>query len=657
MKKVYIETNGCAVLRNETYRIAKFFDANGYEEVGAPQLADAVVFTACGVTQDTEDQALMALKMLNDLTPEGAPLIVSGCLPNIHREAILGISPRALIWSYEELEQLDEFFDAKVSFSSCVYNVNPTRHHSHGDPLAIKDEGVRQDEQLAAIMKKEYGNDIVGCKFRYSTKGKHLWKEEGLYEIRVAYGCACKCSYCATKLGIGNFRSVPLDWILKQYKEGVDAGYKRFMLMGDEIGYYGSDIQAKDGTEGIGECVCEKGAVNIITLVKALYQIAPQVKIGIRYIDPGILVKYYEEFRPFFENGFVEYFCSAFQSGSPEVLKRMNRNPDVQPFLDCMHDMEVRRYPVIKHTQVIVGFPGETEADFRKTVEAFVYGGFDYAAITCFSPRKGTPAYDFADRISEDVMEERSRYFNMVAALNRKSRIYDAVKEVVNQAIPQEEVFKELAEELKTYIGDKGALVYYGSPHKYFNKDTDVDVCVFVPELSEDDKVQIGAVVERFHREKGLKLDLDMPYISKTAFSLEDLGALMQSAPFPVKDGVLEFTPVTMTREFLDSDKMRQRLLLNILTVPGVFIGGDLNFYQCLVSRGYDVLWKYLLMSDKNATELSLEELYERLTVPAQGAKYYKEFLGYDNDSPEQKEYLLAGLAKAKKRWLAAKTL
>ena len=645
MKKVYIETNGCAVLRNETYRIAKFFAANGYEEVSAPQLADAAVFTACGVTQDTEDQALMSLKMLNDLVPAKAPLIVSGCLPNIHREAIKAISPRALVWSYEELAQLDTFFDAKVSYASCFYNANPDRHHSYGDPLAVEDEEIRQDEKLASIMDKEFENKAVGCQFRYSTKGKHLWKEEDLYEIRVAYGCACQCSYCATKLGIGSFRSVPLDWILKQYKEGVAAGYKRFMLMGDEIGYYGSDLPAEEG-------------VNIIALVNALYEVDSKVKIGIRYIDPGILVKHYEAFSCYFANGFIEYFCSAFQSGSPEVLKRMNRNPNIQPFLDCMHDMEVKNYPVIKHTQIIVGFPGETEEDFRKTVEAFVYGGFDYAAITCFSPRKGTPAYDFEDWISEEVMESRSRYFNMVAALNRKARLYDAVKEVVNGAVSQKEIFEELANRLEAYVGSEGALVYYGSPHKYFNKDTDVDVCVLAPELTSEDKVRIAAIVEDFHKEKGLKLDQDMPYISKTAFSLADVKRLAQESPFPVVDGKLEFIPVTFTRAFLDSEQMRQRLLLNILTVSGTFISGNSLLYKDMLEKGFDILWKYLRMSmPSNAEEESLETLYLRLTVPACKDKNYKAFLGYDGNSLEQKEFMLAGLNDAKNRWLQGKTL
>ena len=407
MKNIYINSNGCAVLKHETERIARYFELNGWTLVKSPGVSDVVILTCCGVTHNEEDEAIKMLRQLENVRAKDSQIIVSGCMPAFAKERVLDVSPQATILKYAELSELDNIIMADIPFESVYYNAHPvleTEDNSECDmdtDLSV----MRKIDQLCS-------SDECERAWNVSTLRRYMWDDSRTFQIKVSYGCPGNCSYCATKLGIGDFRSVDKEFVLKQFVEGLEKGYTYFMLMGDEIGAYGRDINT-----------------SLPNLLQQMYDLSEgKAVISIRYIHPDILVSLYGQLRKFFSTGFVNYFCCAIQSASPTVLKRMNRNPNLEPFICCMEDMNRHKYPVSKHTQIIVGFPGETSEDLLLTMDAIRRCQFDHININLFSPRRHTLACNMDATVTQEEKVFRAGLIRYSMNLYKKALLYDAIK-------------------------------------------------------------------------------------------------------------------------------------------------------------------------------------------------------------------------------------
>lgn len=197
-------------------------------------------------------------------------------MPAFAKEHILSVAPKAILLTYQQLDQFDQLIDAKVSFKDVYYNVNPT--------LDVKLMNMQPTDEEKALIAIDKWRNVNHCQKTYElcTFRKYIWQDDDVYQIKVSYGCPGNCSYCATKIAIGNFRSVNKSLVLKQFREGVELGYHRFMMVGDEVGSYGVDF---------GE--------NIADLLEEIHTFAPNIEIAIRYIHPDVLVRNYERLKPF----------------------------------------------------------------------------------------------------------------------------------------------------------------------------------------------------------------------------------------------------------------------------------------------------------------------------------------------------------------------
>ena len=134
MPRVYIETNGCAVLRHETQRYAKYFRANGWDEIDCPSDADLVLITTCGVIDQNEEDAIETIHKLVKASKKDSDILVGGCLPKINPERIAKIDHRIRLFGLTELSYLDNHIGARIKLEEISYNTNPLRKHSIGDP-------------------------------------------------------------------------------------------------------------------------------------------------------------------------------------------------------------------------------------------------------------------------------------------------------------------------------------------------------------------------------------------------------------------------------------------------------------------------------------------------------------------------------------------
>lgn len=407
MNKVYIDSNGCAVLRHETERIARYFTLNGWILEKSPEVADIVILTCCGVTHNEEDEAIGMLRKLEEIRTPDSRIIVSGCMPAFAKERVLDVSPQATILKYAELVQLDGIISADVPFETVYYNVHPQLESENNSEY-----DTDTNLQLMRKIDRLCGSRMCEQAWNVSTLRKYMWDDNKTFQIKVSYGCPGKCSYCATKIGIGDFRSVDKDFIMMQFAEGLKMGYDHFILMGDEIGAYGRDI----GT-------------TLPELLQQMYdKSGGKATVSIRYIHPDILVTLYDRMKKFFALGFVNYFCCAIQSASPTVLMRMNRNPNIEPFIRCMEDINKNNYPVSKHTQIIVGFPGELSDDVLLTMDALRRCKFEHININLYSPRQHTAAWNMKETVTQEEKIFRAELIRHSMKLYKKVLLYDAIK-------------------------------------------------------------------------------------------------------------------------------------------------------------------------------------------------------------------------------------
>lgn len=410
--KVYINTNGCAILRHETYRISKFFSLNGHEEVLSPSDADIAILTGCGVTDNDEKISLEMIVKTKEQLPPSSALVISGCLPRIAKNKILEKVPNIIMIANDEFDKFDALINVRENggtfINDVVYNNDAeTKYYFDSEDIVLD-----EDMEFAESISTKTGSNAMIRQYLYSSPRRYIWKEPDVYQIRVAYGCGGNCSFCATKLGIGQFRSVNIEKILAQFKEGIKKGFRRFMLIGDEIGFYGTDFNS-----------------SLSDLVERIYAISPNIEIGIRYIYPDMLVKNYARLRPFLLSGFIFYFCSAIQTASPRLLKLMGRNPKIEDFFACIDDLNMNHALVKKHTQLIVGFPTETDEDVFCTAECMLKYRFDYININKFSMRNGTKAMALVnDQIDNSVIEERIKFLNKIQSTIRSANFYEILK-------------------------------------------------------------------------------------------------------------------------------------------------------------------------------------------------------------------------------------
>lgn len=409
--KVYINTNGCAILRHETYRLSRYFELNGHKEVEIPADADIAIMTGCGVTNEEENSAIAIMEKINANLQSSSLMIVYGCLSKINRERIAKCIPRAIILGYDDVNELDTIIKARIPIADVDYNSGHKYAYS-----CDKDE-FDNDSDFRFLQKVEqnYGSNFLVQQYRYSMQRQNLWKETDVYQVRVAYGCGGNCSYCVTKIGIGRFRSVEPERIFKQFRQGIANGFNRFVLVGDEIGFWGLDI-----------------GMDLMDLIDGIYAIDSNIQLAIRYIYPDMLVKYYERLKPYFASGFINYFTAAIQSASPRVLKMMNRNPDLSKFVECIKDIHEHDYPVLMHTHILVGFPGETTEDFLATLNCLMECNFDFFNVNKFSMRPNTAACKYLDIIVPDLIaEERLRLLQEYRILSRKANWYEGIKKAI----------------------------------------------------------------------------------------------------------------------------------------------------------------------------------------------------------------------------------
>ncbi len=367
MRKVAFHTLGCKVNIYETEAMQELMKHAGYELVEFSDKADIYVVNTCSVTNIADRKSRQMLHKAKNDNPE-AIVVAVGCYVQASAEAA----------------KLDEKIDIIIGNNMknrIVEIIDKYYENLEGDMVDVSSDFV-------ADISKEKNYE----EFKLAKQGEHTRAF-----IKVQDGCNQFCTYCIIPYTRGRVRSRRLEDIISEVNELVSRGYKEMVLTGIHLSSYGTDFDE---------------SLKLIELIETVANVEGVKRLRIGSLEPRIITKEFLESLSKLE-AFCPHFHLSLQSGSDKVLKAMARRYDTKEFLEGAK--LIREYfdnPALT-TDVIVGFPGESEDDFIESVDFSKKIGFFEMHIFPYSKREGTKAAQMRDALSN---KDKSRRLNLLSA-------------------------------------------------------------------------------------------------------------------------------------------------------------------------------------------------------------------------------------------------
>jgi threonylcarbamoyladenosine tRNA methylthiotransferase MtaB len=385
MKKIAFKTLGCRLNQYETDALASQFQKNGYQVVDFNQPADVVVVNTCTVTNQSDSKSNQTIKQAARKHKD-AMLVVTGCMVNNHRET-LESNQENVTWFVDN--------EHKSSIFSLVDG------HYKGE--------IQHPENL--------NNSLFGYEAARDTFHTRSW-------VKIQDGCDNFCTFCIIPKVRGRAISRPVGQVLGNIRQVLDFGYKEIVLTGVNIGRY--DFEG----------------YNFEDLVEKILELPGDFRLRIGSIEPeGFGDKL---FGLFAHPKLTPHLHLCLQSGSDKILLAMRRMYTVDSFMEIVNNLKNRYSDFNFTTDIIVGFPGETEKDFQQSMELSKKVGFGHIHTFKYSVRKGTRAERMAEQIPEKIKTARSEMMRQLADdEKRKYRLSMIGKE---QTVLVEKIKKGIAQ-------------------------------------------------------------------------------------------------------------------------------------------------------------------------------------------------------------------
>lgn len=406
-KKAALHNLGCKVNAYETEAMQQLLEGAGYEIVPFKPGADVYVINTCSVTNMADRKSRQMLHKAKKLNPD-AVIVAAGCYVQTAKERTgLAVEADIILGNNKKqnlLEALEEY-DRKQAQTRGEEAVKEEPEETQKTVKAKQEAvqmGQKEQEAVSAATVYEEIIDINHTK-EYETLFISRTEEHTRAYIKVQDGCNQFCSYCMIPYARGRARSREMDDVLRELGALAANGVKEVVLTGIHLSSYGKDL----GT-------------SLLELMKRTAKVEGIERIRLGSLEPGIIT---EEFAGEISqmSKVCPHFHLSLQSGCDTVLKRMNRRYTAGEYLErCNILRKYFEHPALT-TDVIVGFPGETEEEFVQTVEFLKKVQFYETHIFKYSKRKGTKAAIMPDQVPEKTKGERSDVLLALNDVNKKA--------------------------------------------------------------------------------------------------------------------------------------------------------------------------------------------------------------------------------------------
>lgn len=356
-KRIHMESFGCPTSKADGEFMAGCLSEAGYEVVDETEDADVLIYNTCAVKSPTENRMISMLKS----APKGKRLIVAGCLPLINLERL----------------EAEVDFDGAVGPALGCDIAEVVRSVCRGEKVVL----LRANSMPSLNLPRLPINEVVGI-------------------VPISFGCLGSCSYCCVRLARGRLRSYRVEELVERVKRDLDSGAREIWLTSQDTACYGKDI----GTD-------------LAELLRAVCEIDGDFFVRVGMMTPNRVLEILDDLVDVYRDERVFKFLHLpAQSGDDDVLDCMNRFYSVKDFrkIVCCFREELPRITIA--TDVICGFPGESEDAFERTVELVEEIQPEIVNVSRFFPRPGTPAREM-EQLSPLTVKERSR---KMAGLTRR---------------------------------------------------------------------------------------------------------------------------------------------------------------------------------------------------------------------------------------------
>ncbi len=375
--KVYVVTNSNCVGRQlDVTRLKEYFRVNGWIPVNSASFADLIVAVTCAFTPEAEDTAL---EMVKRFRGRKSKLIVAGCLPEINPARLAAVFSGSTVPTHS-LEKIDDLFpEFETGFPEIpVANRTSTSSlfPSFRPGLYWKKFCRYPDLALRMFLKKRM---IDG-------------EREGKYYIRTSEGCNQNCSYCVLAPAIGKLKSKSIESCRRELLRGMEAGFSRFVLDGDDLGAYGLDIGS-----------------SFPELLHALLGVPGKNRLELRAINPVWLVKYRDDFARSAQSSRLSGLCCSLQSGSGRILKLMDRYSDISKILSSLRQIRQAAPKIFFSAYIIVGFPSETVSELEEMIGVVEKATFNRVILFPYQANEKSRAFGLEAEIPPKVIAKRTR--------------------------------------------------------------------------------------------------------------------------------------------------------------------------------------------------------------------------------------------------------
>ncbi len=356
---VFVLTLGCQQNEADSEKLYGMAEKMGYNYTDKPDNASLIIVNTCAIREHAEKRALSLVGQYKHLKAKNPDLIIAicGCMV-VQEHRIYDIKHRYpyvdILFGTSSLHKLPELI---------------------WDKMRVGKRVLRPDENEYLVAE--------GLPIKRESSFK-AW-------VSVMYGCNNFCSYCIVPYVRGRERSRRKEMVVDEVRELVEKGYKDITLLGQNVNSYGKDLDCGYDFADLLEEIDKIEGDYIIHFMTSHPKDATHKLIDVMASSKHI----------------ARHFHLPMQSGSSRILKIMNRHYDFEKYIDILQYIRKAMPDVVITSDIIVGFPGESEEDFEQTLDALKLARFDMIYSFIYSPRKGTPAAEMEEQIPADVKSER----------------------------------------------------------------------------------------------------------------------------------------------------------------------------------------------------------------------------------------------------------
>jgi tRNA-2-methylthio-N6-dimethylallyladenosine synthase len=394
MPKFFIKTYGCQMNERDSQQVAHSLLAHGYERVGHESEADVVLLNTCSVRDMADQKALGKMGMLGRLAKERPHVVFGflGCMAQARGASLLKDLPHVdLVVGTQKFHRVADYVDELVTTKAARTECAPYHSNRAMDDLRFSIVDIEEEAGSQSTIRDQ-----------------QLTPRQATAFVSIMQGCNMHCAFCIVPQTRGAERSRSIDEIVAEVRDLVSRGVKEVTLLGQIVNLYGRHEFPKIDNKS-----------PFVQLLESVHEVEGLERL--RFTSPhpiGFRQDLIEAISRL--SKLAEHVHLPLQSGSNKILKAMHRAYTAEKYVDLVQRIRRAREGVAITTDIIVGFPGETEDDYWQTRDLVEQIQFDNAFVFRYSPRRGTSAAAMPDQIDEQLKEERNQ--DLLQVVNKSNR-------------------------------------------------------------------------------------------------------------------------------------------------------------------------------------------------------------------------------------------